>query len=160
MPSKRRETTPPSFALHPDDILGVIFQHSAPSWEGSTPEDSLSPRGAPWLLSHVCRRWRNMVLSESPNLWTFLVLKLDDHSRHITPTQCVFKTYLCLERSRNRPLSVRLYSSASTFKDHPVLPLLQASAARWKTLKAVVPASSLEYFSGTPFPILRDFKLS
>ncbi|KAF9040975.1 hypothetical protein BDZ89DRAFT_944734, partial [Hymenopellis radicata] len=56
----------------PDDILGVIFQHSAPSWEGSTPEsvlDSLSPRGAPWLLSHVCRRWRNLVLS-SPNLWT------------------------------------------------------------------------------------------
>ncbi|KAF9042013.1 hypothetical protein BDZ89DRAFT_1060058 [Hymenopellis radicata] len=132
----------------PADVLGEIFRHCTPH---------ARPRGSPWLLSHICHRWRTQVLS-SPNLWSFLQLKFDKHAPYISHTQCVYKTYIYLERSKMCPLSVSL-ASTSGIETHPVLGLLQASVGRWERLLTALPVESLKCFSGIPFSILRYLEI-
>ncbi|KAJ7156647.1 hypothetical protein C8R46DRAFT_860900, partial [Mycena filopes] len=50
--------------LLPDEILLEIFQHCL------APHDARAT--APWVVSHVCRRWRAVALS-SPQLWRHFV---------------------------------------------------------------------------------------
>ncbi|KAF9012943.1 hypothetical protein BDZ89DRAFT_921735, partial [Hymenopellis radicata] len=61
------------FLLHPmrsipNELLIEIFHHCIPkTYHGEDP-DVVDPRGAPWLLTRVCHRWRELVI-HSPQLW-------------------------------------------------------------------------------------------
>ncbi|KAF9006869.1 hypothetical protein BDZ89DRAFT_965795, partial [Hymenopellis radicata] len=58
----------------PNELLAKIFSHcivKAHNHEDFL--DALDPRAAPWLLSGVCRHWRNLAIS-LPHLWTHLLL--------------------------------------------------------------------------------------
>ncbi|TEB39435.1 hypothetical protein FA13DRAFT_1807919 [Coprinellus micaceus] len=55
----------------PEDILREVFVQCLPITHNST----FSPRDAPVLLTHVCRRWRNVALS-TPSLWCSLHVPL------------------------------------------------------------------------------------
>ncbi|KAF9016227.1 hypothetical protein BDZ89DRAFT_899818, partial [Hymenopellis radicata] len=52
----------------PSELLAEIFHHCIPKTYRLRELDALDPRGAPWLFSEVCRRWRELVLN-TPQLW-------------------------------------------------------------------------------------------
>ncbi|KIY70587.1 hypothetical protein CYLTODRAFT_419678 [Cylindrobasidium torrendii FP15055 ss-10] len=137
----------------PDDIMFEIFQHCTPSWRSPLDNedsfDSLDPRQAPWTLTQVCRRWRELACSFAP-LWSYLRLDFRRHEGHITQEECAFKTALFLHRSRECDLDVSLCDrelserGAETYlSQHDVLPYLVASAARWKRLRVDLTVPSL-----------------
>ncbi|KAF8879178.1 hypothetical protein CPB85DRAFT_1205762, partial [Mucidula mucida] len=52
----------------PSELLLEIFSHCIPRVESPSDTDALHPRQAPWLLTRVCHRWRELVIN-SPRLW-------------------------------------------------------------------------------------------
>ncbi|KAF9006862.1 hypothetical protein BDZ89DRAFT_930848, partial [Hymenopellis radicata] len=52
----------------PNELLAEIFRHCIRETYRFCRPDALDPRGAPWLFSEVCRRWRGLVLN-TPQLW-------------------------------------------------------------------------------------------
>lgn len=128
----------------PDDILLAIFQWSSSS--DSHGLDSMSSSRAPWTLSHVCRRWRNLSIS-SPRLWTNININSRDlktSTRH-ERDRMSFKLDLHVRRSAECDLFVRVIShlrNRVTFLDE-CFGLLLPTAHRWKTLSVSVHSSAL-----------------
>ncbi|KAF8887678.1 hypothetical protein CPB85DRAFT_1163909, partial [Mucidula mucida] len=58
----------------PNEIISEIFFHCVPNWHtrlSFSSEFTLDPRTAPWTLTTVTRRWRDIALS-LPQLWTYI----------------------------------------------------------------------------------------
>ncbi|KAF9016240.1 hypothetical protein BDZ89DRAFT_962086, partial [Hymenopellis radicata] len=55
----------------PNEVLSEVFRNCIQIVQDPCDYffDSLNPRRAPWVLTHVCRRWRQLAL-QSPRLWT------------------------------------------------------------------------------------------
>ncbi|KAF9021654.1 hypothetical protein BDZ89DRAFT_232764 [Hymenopellis radicata] len=117
----------------------------------------LNPKSSPWILTHVCRRWRDLATS-FPRLWTFIELDFDAHATHITPRQCAYKTGLYLGRSKDLSLSIDLRSKSS-ITNHAVFPILELSVPRWARLTIAIPERSLQSFSGNNFSRLHLLEL-
>ncbi|KAF9035422.1 hypothetical protein BDZ89DRAFT_926451, partial [Hymenopellis radicata] len=61
------------FLLHPmrsipNELLIEIFHHCIPKTYRFADPDVVDPQGAPWLLTRVCHRWRDLTISAS-QLW-------------------------------------------------------------------------------------------
>ncbi|KAF8906431.1 hypothetical protein CPB85DRAFT_1563413 [Mucidula mucida] len=141
----------------PNTLMTTIFSYCVPTWATALSEGevtSLDPALAPWTLSFVCRRWRDIVLS-SPELWTYLELDIDDHQVHITPRQLAYKMTLFIERSKGLPLFFHL-SSTHEIANHPIFPALEVSLPRWKHLSVDLPRSTLRCLSGNVFSSLEQ----
>ncbi|KAF9012940.1 hypothetical protein BDZ89DRAFT_1223218 [Hymenopellis radicata] len=100
------------FLLHPmrsisNELLADIFRCCIPKTYRVEDPDVVDPHGAPWLLTRVSRRWRELAIN-SPQLWTYLLLDFDKHVGYITGRQCVYKVGLFAERSRGLPMTVYL----------------------------------------------------
>ncbi|KAF9018016.1 hypothetical protein BDZ89DRAFT_1117428 [Hymenopellis radicata] len=150
------------FLLHPmrsipNELLTEIFHHCIPKTYRVADPDVIDPHGAPWLLTRVCHRWRELAVN-TPQLWTYLLLDFVKHVGFITSRQCTYKVALFLERSRGLPMTVYLGSEESVM-DHPVLPVLQVSIPRWRHLTVDLPRSSLQCLSGNSFLTLRTLAL-
>ncbi|KAF9029349.1 hypothetical protein BDZ89DRAFT_950608, partial [Hymenopellis radicata] len=52
----------------PNELLAKIFSHCIVKFHTDEDLDALDPRAAPWLLSGVCRHWRNLAIN-LPQLW-------------------------------------------------------------------------------------------
>ncbi|KAF9016235.1 hypothetical protein BDZ89DRAFT_923828, partial [Hymenopellis radicata] len=52
----------------PNELLTEIFHHCISKTYDFLELDVLNPRGAPWLLTRVCHRWRELAIN-SPQLW-------------------------------------------------------------------------------------------
>lgn len=128
----------------PDDMLLAIFQWSSSS--DTQGLDSMSSSRAPWTLSHVSRRWRNLSIS-SPRLWTNININfrdLETSTRH-ERDRMSFKLNLHVRRSAECDLFVRVIShlrNRVTFLDE-CFGLLLPTAHRWKTLSVSVHSSAL-----------------
>ncbi|KAJ7286568.1 hypothetical protein C8J57DRAFT_1708825 [Mycena rebaudengoi] len=81
----------------PSDILDEIFSWSVPV---RLPESDFV--GGPWILTHVCARWRNVAIS-LPALWSTIHLLDVRIPLNILTTQ--------LERSRPCPLTIDLFAN-------------------------------------------------
>ncbi|KAF9014525.1 hypothetical protein BDZ89DRAFT_962816, partial [Hymenopellis radicata] len=57
----------------PNELLVTIFGHCISETANDEDPDSLDPQAAPWLLTRVCHRWRELAI-DSPQLWTHLFL--------------------------------------------------------------------------------------
>ncbi|KAF9029364.1 hypothetical protein BDZ89DRAFT_950640, partial [Hymenopellis radicata] len=57
----------------PSELLVEIFSHCTPRVRHGEDTDVLEPQRAPWLLTRVCHRWRELVIN-SPRLWTQLLI--------------------------------------------------------------------------------------
>ncbi|KAJ7757803.1 hypothetical protein DFH07DRAFT_459517 [Mycena maculata] len=107
------------------------------------------------VLGHVCRRWRDIALS-IPCLWAGWSLAID---RGTSLQQICAGIKLWLSRSKDRPLSIRLYHADGVRRDvdeededwwerawdfgHAVVPLLLEHQRRWKNIDFSVPVSIL-----------------
>ncbi|KAF9023962.1 hypothetical protein BDZ89DRAFT_892265, partial [Hymenopellis radicata] len=52
----------------PNEILAEIFGHCVLKAYSAEDPDALNPKGAPWLLTRVCHRWRELTIN-LPELW-------------------------------------------------------------------------------------------
>ncbi|KAF9035394.1 hypothetical protein BDZ89DRAFT_947002, partial [Hymenopellis radicata] len=52
----------------PSELLTEIFLRCIPTTYRVKDLDALDPRGAPWLFSEVCHRWRELAVN-TPQLW-------------------------------------------------------------------------------------------
>ncbi|KAF9016228.1 hypothetical protein BDZ89DRAFT_1141610 [Hymenopellis radicata] len=141
----------------PNEVLAEIFGHCVLKAYSAEDPDTLDPKGGPWLLARVCRRWRELAVNTS-QLWTHLFLDVDKHLGHITERQCAYKAGLFIQRSRGLPLDVYL-GSAKSVADHPVLPVLEVSIPQWRYLYVDLQPASLQSLSGNSFLNLQWLKL-
>ncbi|KAJ7154115.1 hypothetical protein C8R46DRAFT_1227724 [Mycena filopes] len=112
----------------PPEILSEIFGFavSAAFHFGDIAE--VSPpigRAAPWLLTRICSHWSTVAVT-NPALWSRVFLDLDRAGqRGMVPL-----TKLFLERSRNVPLSVKIFQE-SFGTSNLVLDVVMTYSDRW-----------------------------
>ncbi|KAJ7175474.1 hypothetical protein C8R46DRAFT_1249093 [Mycena filopes] len=88
----------------PDKVLAQIFQEHVEQSDG----DISCTSDGPWLLSHVCRLWRETVL-DHPELWSIVsVVEPETYVSNSYLGDLLLLLNLALGRSRNHPLEVKL----------------------------------------------------
>ncbi|RXW22522.1 hypothetical protein EST38_g3349 [Candolleomyces aberdarensis] len=103
----------------PDDILCEIFLRCL-SWPRST--ITLSPEEAPLLLTHVCRRWREVAVNYA-NLWQWLGLDLQNSPVKISEN--ANELVKLLQRSKTASLNLQIrWPTQCEARDHLHLALV------------------------------------
>ncbi|KAF7356084.1 F-box domain-containing protein [Mycena venus] len=134
----------------PNEIVSEIFVHFLPPYPACPP---LTGIHAPTLLTHICRKWRQIALA-TPPLWRSIVSDGDisiERQAHI----------FCIWLGRTRcPLSIEIpgqYLSARHLSQ--VLSNFIPYRERWECLKlSDFPTSLLTSIKG-PIPLLQDLFL-
>ncbi|KAF7368131.1 F-box domain-containing protein [Mycena sanguinolenta] len=107
----------------PAEILGEIFSWTLPSMhEGFDTEE------CPWVLTHVCRRWRAVALS-TPSLWSLITIDFSNEQKY--PLQMIR-----LQLKRARSLKVHFFGE-QLYESGPQITLFKLLAgycARWEEL--------------------------
>ncbi|KAF9029629.1 hypothetical protein BDZ89DRAFT_1065265 [Hymenopellis radicata] len=168
--------TLPLIRCLPDDTLLDIFFHCTLPFSGRSWSDlftrsmnSLDTCNAPWSLSQVCQRWRDICLS-SRMLWCFVGVDLGG-MLWVGPAE-QYRLKLHLERSGNLELYVNLSvdavseyewgqdDAAASRQEEAVrrqlLDVLKATTRRWKCLRIQLPYSILHDFSDCTFDSLQE----
>ncbi|KAJ2913184.1 hypothetical protein MD484_g7229, partial [Candolleomyces efflorescens] len=145
----------------PPEILRIVFLHSLPHIDESSPE--VCPTDAPHVLLGVCKRW-NIIASDYPRLWNRIVIKIPYlrqdgislmawFSRKETKADKLADAYrLWISRSRNLPLYIYLddWSSLKGWESQSAysalrnffVNILPLSVHRWKEVCGSVRAGS------------------
>ncbi|KAJ7871603.1 hypothetical protein B0H13DRAFT_2554396, partial [Mycena leptocephala] len=106
---------------------------------------------SPTVLTHVCRRWREIALG-TPALWSAISASYHDD----TPLKQKIQIFdLWLKRSRFCPLSLRIEAETGVAK---ILAAVVHHRARWEYLELYLPPSHLPIING-PMPLLRHLDL-
>ncbi|KAJ7834300.1 hypothetical protein B0H13DRAFT_223460 [Mycena leptocephala] len=131
----------------PNEIVSDIFMHFLPTYPSCPPLIGLR---SPTVLTHVCRRWREIALS-TPALWSAIRAS---YFERIPLKQKAHIFDLWLKRSRFCPLSLRLETGLAE-----ILAAVVPHRARWECLelKRLSP-SYLPIIEG-PIPLLRHLSL-
>ncbi|KAK7031587.1 ABC protein [Favolaschia claudopus] len=113
----------------PPELLGDIFSWTfRPLAESWGRHESMAD--TPWVLSHVCRCWRDICLS-TPSLWARILINYTPFSPRV-PTLPLVKTRL----QRAQKLKIHFYASEKS--DHlpqiQMLRLLLKHSSRWEEL--------------------------
>ncbi|KAJ7019302.1 hypothetical protein C8F04DRAFT_337824 [Mycena alexandri] len=129
----------------PNETMAEIFLHFLPIYPKCSP---LKGPFSPINLTHICRKWRDIVLS-TPTLWSSISL----YFGHNNPTAEVHKLEIWLSRSGCCPMSVQI-----TIDDHLDYKFSSAHCARWEALNIILPSSCLP-ITETSMPLLRQLDL-
>ncbi|KAK0201972.1 hypothetical protein DFS33DRAFT_1386260 [Desarmillaria ectypa] len=143
----------------PVDILSTIFILLA-STARNTVFDLKSP---PWVLTHVCRRWRNLARS-TPELWSYVTVK-DQQIGLADPYDLLLESMAeeYFRLSEGAPLYIELGSGRNDeYSDNVLtdaaLDFLPTHSARWKTFKARLSLYEIAHLT-IPLPILESIDL-
>ncbi|KAK7031599.1 ABC protein [Favolaschia claudopus] len=136
----------------PPELLGDIF-----SWTFSPLAESWgrheSMADTPWVLSHVCRRWRDICLS-TPSLWACILIDYTASSPRI-PTLPLVNTRL----QRAQRLKIHFYASDKSehLPQVEMLQLLLEHSSRWEELSLRLSPSIVPLLTthSIPFPSLK-----
>jgi hypothetical protein len=134
-------------ALHPikklsNELLMVIFMFCRDGEEideeKAIQEDDpalLRQQDAPWALSHVSQRWRQVALSFPP-LWCALTCRFTkDHADGYTTNNERNRLVTHLHRTSSYPLSILIISSWRFKASLPLFQILMGTCPRWKSLR-------------------------
>ncbi|KAF7341128.1 GMC oxidoreductase [Mycena venus] len=132
----------------PPETLGEIFSlvvYATFHFGGISEVKHPVTRNAPWLFTHVCRHWSTVALA-NPALWSMIFLDLDC----VRSQGSVLLTELCVQRSGNVPLTLKLFGENGIGDDeygapelHPVLTSLLSSCERWQKVNLSMNTSLL-----------------
>ncbi|KAK7044889.1 F-box domain-containing protein [Favolaschia claudopus] len=104
----------------PLELLTEIFKFCGERVHDRLALDTLPYKGTtarqfPWILTHVCRAWRSVVIS-CPGLWREIIVVLKDDRKY---TEDVFQiTNLFLERSARSSIAVTIVVHKREFDDY------------------------------------------
>ncbi|KAK7008214.1 F-box domain-containing protein [Favolaschia claudopus] len=134
----------------PNEIVSEFFVAFMPPYPQCSP---LLGRGSPLILSHICRKWRNIAFA-TPALWRAISLDPLRSKAALPHAVNLFMTSLILARSC--PLSMNLQSRACA-ADAMLAQALENQCGRLEHLEIhdFAPPQFLDH----PFPILRTLKL-
>ncbi|KAF7372725.1 Beta-lactamase domain-containing protein [Mycena sanguinolenta] len=131
------------------EILGEIFLCTLPSFR-----DVVSIKKCPWVLTHVCSRWRAVAVT-LPSLWSLLVFNFavqPHYSREMIHIQIQRARFLEIHFSGNRddnpPAQIALFG------------LLANYAARWQELDIHLPSYLVPLLNPRDLTALRRARLS
>ncbi|KAJ7932352.1 hypothetical protein B0H13DRAFT_1701265 [Mycena leptocephala] len=130
----------------PNEIVSEIFMHFLPACPEYPPLTGLL---SPTLLTHICRKWQEIVLG-TPALWSAISAYKDIPSEQ---TARIFDTWL--KRSRFCPLSVQIIDVTDVAE---ILAAVVPHRARWEYLDLYLSPSDLRILDG-PMPLLRHLDL-
>ncbi|KAL1744112.1 hypothetical protein HDZ31DRAFT_82919 [Schizophyllum fasciatum] len=154
-----RRSNSNAFESIPNELVAFIFERRV-ALEMDTPSGFFQDTNkAPWPLTHVCRRWRQIAHS-TPSLWTTVRVSIDtleELAHSAEETAAILSSYL--DRSRPLPLSLVIMSE-DAFPDYILLPLL-ASCERWHDLFLFTHPDDLPRLSVIRgrLPLLRSLKI-
>ena len=117
----------------PTEIMLEIFLIASPS------VSMTATAGTPWKLGYVCGRWRDIVLS-SPKLWSCISLGFpDEQISKRRGVQACNLLKLCLARSGQHPLSIRLWAHCKANLDisRDLVKIALQAQNRWKNLRYI-----------------------
>ncbi|KAJ7866321.1 hypothetical protein B0H13DRAFT_2281454 [Mycena leptocephala] len=138
----------------PNEIVSDIFMHFLPTWPYSH-FPPLTGLFSPTLLTHICRRWREIALG-TPALWTAI-----GSSRDGVPSEIKAHIFdLWLKRSRLSPLSVQIVDRDHRMDVAEILAAVVPHRARWEHLELYLPPSHLPNIINGPMPLLRHLDLA
>jgi hypothetical protein len=146
----------------PTEILQEIFHHLC-----DEPIALHKPvhhsDGFPWAVGKICRRWRETFISHPP-LWTSLSMGASYYSASLLLSM-KRRTGMCLERSRQLPLTIHVSESHSASEDFHmgIWEMLLSCSNRWKKADLVLgTGSALNALSKrrNKMPILESLKIS
>lgn len=134
----------------PTDILIEIFRHCVPSSLQAVEEDSLDPKSPPWVLSHVCRRWRAISVSD-PHLWCGIYLPLNEY-RHVRASRVVYGLGVLLSRSNGCDISLLVEEMGDSIKSPKFFSTLRSAFGRVRIMNLVLRFQTFQdHFSLQPF---------
>lgn len=109
----------------------------------------VQPEFPTWTVSQICRSWRRCAI-DYPELWSNIVLnfRIPEYQRL---RSLIFKLGQVIERSKDTDLSVLIIAPIH----HPVLGLLETSAARWRFLRMWTTTTVIQSFEAQSFPRLQ-----
>ncbi|TFK69339.1 hypothetical protein BDN72DRAFT_857743 [Pluteus cervinus] len=125
----------------PNEILEHIFEFSHCVFDDTNNCNSVTGKGSPWTLTWVDHRWREVAIS-APQLWSYFYFSRLDQ----TPESLL---ELCLERSRNYPLTIK-FCNNNSFEAF-VLETLIEHCDRWKSF-----TMNVKYIDMTYLDDIRD----
>ncbi|KAJ7467541.1 hypothetical protein FB451DRAFT_394297 [Mycena latifolia] len=129
----------------PNEIVSEIFVHFLPVYPLCPPINGLE---SPTLLTHICRRWREIALA-TPALWRAISLT-GDQDLHILESW--------LNRSRSLPLSLEMDTIFSSISEE-CLEKLALHAARWENAKLGLRVLPQLLTIPTAMPLLQELEL-
>ncbi|KAK0214137.1 hypothetical protein IW262DRAFT_300178 [Armillaria fumosa] len=140
------------------DCLANIFQQCLDDQSGDCDKDvhpfgppdradCLNPvQRAPWSLSQVCHRWREVVL-DSPRLWSCVDIDFGaNYKAYEFYSRRLFRLWLFLERSRGYRLRIRLRSRWD-ISANPIFVALLPTSSRWTEAFFSLPSKSYRSLS-------------
>lgn len=149
----------------PSDILCHLFLYlQDPTEPNDIFPTSLDSTDGPWVLSRVCKRWKDLTLSY-PRLWSAIALNGDDlkmdEGRLRRPVK-VMMLAVQLHRSASHSLTVSINTFDEIPANHPLLQMLLPSASRWEFLDVFAPSQSLHHLSPmySDLPVLKTLSVS
>ncbi|KAK0462664.1 uncharacterized protein EV420DRAFT_1234571, partial [Desarmillaria tabescens] len=126
----------------PDEVLGEIFQQCV---EIESTTNSIDIRGMPWTLSHVCGRWRGLVMNMG-RLWKRVQLDFGEEAH----TGSVGSSYLLskqLLRAVPFDVDVSIEGSPEDLNANHVLHTLIPFSHRFRSLTVEAGVSSYQFLS-------------
>ncbi|KAJ6592312.1 hypothetical protein DFH09DRAFT_1358040 [Mycena vulgaris] len=134
----------------PPELLSLVFAFARAADSEADP--------APWTVSHVCRRWRAIAVSQTA-LWASVVLDID-RDRTTTP----FRLENHLQRSGKLPLKISLVARQDQYseRDAGLLDVIVSYCSRWQVVRISgrpLLYSNLARIRGQ-IPILRDLNVT
>ncbi|KAL0570493.1 hypothetical protein V5O48_011472 [Marasmius crinis-equi] len=143
----------------PENVLREIFRASTENGSGAmelyarqkgmvSVMDSLCPTNAPWTLSQVSRRWREVAVSYS-SLWAFVAITFPG-PQSTQPFLAGMGAQLSrqLRRSGSSTLTVALYSNHLLEATDPFLMTISSHSDRWSALRIDFPPKDLQTLGG------------
>ena len=110
----------------PFEILQEVMQYCLPYDHGQ----GLST--LPWNVSQVCTSWRGVAFA-SPKLWT-KIGTIHLHKPHTSHSSFAKQLQLIIERSQSFPVDIAITAEHFKGTTHPLLKVLVASCAKWRSL--------------------------
>ncbi|KAJ7151802.1 hypothetical protein C8R43DRAFT_1127440 [Mycena crocata] len=135
----------------PLDIIQEIFIACMPTHRNCV----MSAAEAPVLLGRICSSWRSISLA-TPRLWSRLHIAqpisppFEFHPARLSSEEKLAQrseiTKMWLDRARQCPLSISLYSSPQNLavSPYPIMAAILPFASRWEIVKFWSPAAMLE----------------
>ncbi|KIM81163.1 hypothetical protein PILCRDRAFT_821601 [Piloderma croceum F 1598] len=133
----------------PDEILSEIFIHcNSISEEKDRIYTGMKKRRMPWLVSDICRRWREVAL-RTPALWSDIQL-VHSESRNSAQRVAEMARDWLRRTDISRPISFSIHShSGASLPDFTnfILPVILPASNRWQHLRLDLSADKIHRLS-------------
>lgn len=149
------QSGPPALRLYHELIAAILLQCMP-----DTPYCPTSTSSPPLVLSHVCRSWRAVVMSET-SVWASMAVEMSE--RNAVSTGMLSKMWLSRSGSRPLRISLSLYGDSVSPQHMEAIHTVFSFSPRWRDIKLFLPMRAFQLSPDIVqhnFPLLELLSLS